>query len=261
MTIEFGDSDSVDVARVGPVIGSEFAQISVNFDTSGNSPRLRLEDLRSGRVRYLDALELETIIWLLGRAADRSDRSIRRALARRYVRRAAIVCPVRTAVGTFGGSLRPLRAEDLAARAITAVVERSGIDPAAIEDVVFAQSYANSEAPCIGRWAALHADLPISVPGSADRPALRWRATGRRHRGDDGADWCRRRRAGRRCRVDEQYRALHHDRAVGLAVRQPDAVRPARPWSRIVAADLAIRPDQRHDRDRRKPGRRLRDRS
>jgi len=64
MTIEFGDSDSVNVPRVGPVIGSEFAQISVNFDTSGNSPRLRLEDLRSGRVRYLDALELETIIWL-----------------------------------------------------------------------------------------------------------------------------------------------------------------------------------------------------
>jgi hypothetical protein len=64
MTIEFGDSDSVDVPRVGPVIGSEFAQVSVSFDTSGNSPRLRLEDLRSGRVRYLDALELETIIWL-----------------------------------------------------------------------------------------------------------------------------------------------------------------------------------------------------
>ena len=31
---------------------------------SGNAPRLRLEDLRGGRVRYLDALELETIIWL-----------------------------------------------------------------------------------------------------------------------------------------------------------------------------------------------------
>lgn len=64
MTIEFGDSDSVDVPGVGPVVGSEFAQVSVNFDTAGNSPRLRLEDLRSGRVRYLDALELETIIWL-----------------------------------------------------------------------------------------------------------------------------------------------------------------------------------------------------
>ncbi len=81
------------------------------------------------------------------------------------MRRAAIVAPHRSAVGAFGGALRPLRAEDLAARVIEAVVQRSAVDPAAIEDVVFAQSYANSEAPCIGRWAALHASLPISVPG------------------------------------------------------------------------------------------------
>src|SRR5215211_230714 len=81
------------------------------------------------------------------------------------MRRVAIVTPVRTAVGTFGGSLRPVRAEDLAAAVLRAVVERSGVDPAVIEDVSFAQSYANSEAPCIGRWAALHAGLPIEVPG------------------------------------------------------------------------------------------------
>jgi acetyl-CoA C-acetyltransferase len=81
------------------------------------------------------------------------------------MRRAAIVAPLRTPVGTFGGSLRPLRAEDLAAHIIKAVVAQSGIDPVLIEDVVFAQSYANSEAPCIGRWAALHAGLPISAPG------------------------------------------------------------------------------------------------
>jgi len=81
------------------------------------------------------------------------------------MRRAAIVAPARTPVGTFGGALRPLRAEDLAARVVTAVVERTGIDPQLIEDVVFAQSYANSEAPCIGRWVALHAGLPVSVPG------------------------------------------------------------------------------------------------
>jgi acetyl-CoA C-acetyltransferase len=86
-------------------------------------------------------------------------------MARGTVRRAAIVAPLRTPVGAFGGSLRPLRAEDLAARIITALVDRSGIDPSVIEDVVFAQSYANSEAPCIGRWAALHAGLPIAVPG------------------------------------------------------------------------------------------------
>jgi hypothetical protein len=64
MTIEFGDSEAVDVRGVGPVVGSEFAEVSVEFDVGGNAPRLRLEDLRSGRVRYLDALELETIIWL-----------------------------------------------------------------------------------------------------------------------------------------------------------------------------------------------------
>ncbi|AKP57214.1 acetyl-CoA C-acetyltransferase [Mycobacteroides abscessus] len=81
------------------------------------------------------------------------------------MRRAAIVSPLRTAVGTFGGSLRSVRAEDLAAYIIKAVVRHSGIDPELIEDAAFAQSYANSEAPCIGRWAALHAGLPISVPG------------------------------------------------------------------------------------------------
>ena len=34
------------------------------------------------------------------------------------------------------------------------------------DDVIFAQSYANGETPCIGRWAALVADLPIEVPGT-----------------------------------------------------------------------------------------------
>jgi hypothetical protein len=64
MTVEFGGGAPVNVAGIGPVVGSEFAQVSVNIDDEGNSPRLRLQDLRTGRVRYLDALELETIIWL-----------------------------------------------------------------------------------------------------------------------------------------------------------------------------------------------------
>ncbi|MDT9091768.1 acetyl-CoA C-acyltransferase, partial [Escherichia coli] len=45
------------------------------------------------------------------------------------------------------------------------VVDRSGVDPARIGDVVFAQSYANSEVPCVGRWAALQVGLPVEVPG------------------------------------------------------------------------------------------------
>ncbi len=45
-------------------VGSEFADVAVSLDYQANGVRLRLEDLRGGRVRYLDALELETIIWL-----------------------------------------------------------------------------------------------------------------------------------------------------------------------------------------------------
>ncbi|WEK02210.1 MAG: acetyl-CoA C-acetyltransferase [Candidatus Sphingomonas phytovorans] len=81
------------------------------------------------------------------------------------MRRAAIVAPLRTPIGRFLGSLAPLPAERLAEHVIRALVERSGIDPARIDDVVLAQSYANSEAPCIGRWAGLAAGLPIEVPG------------------------------------------------------------------------------------------------
>ena len=81
------------------------------------------------------------------------------------MRRAAIVKPLRTPVGTFGGSLRPVPVERLGAVVVDAVVKGSGIDPARIDDLVFAQSYANSEVPCVGRWLALEAGLPVSVPG------------------------------------------------------------------------------------------------
>ena len=50
-------------------------------------------------------------------------------------RRAAIVAPVRTPVGTFGGSLRAVPVEELAATAIKAVLERTGIDPEIIDFV------------------------------------------------------------------------------------------------------------------------------
>ena len=81
------------------------------------------------------------------------------------MRRAAIVAPLRTPVGAFGGGLRPVPVERLGAAVAKAVVAQAGIDPALIEDMVFAQSYANSEVPCVGRWIALEAGFPISVPG------------------------------------------------------------------------------------------------
>lgn len=79
--------------------------------------------------------------------------------------RAAIVSPVRTPVGAFGKSLRDVPVEKLGALVAKKVIGRSGIDPALIEDLVFAQSYANSETPCVGRWIALEAGLPVEVPG------------------------------------------------------------------------------------------------
>lgn len=81
------------------------------------------------------------------------------------MRKAAIVAPLRTAVGKYLGTLAPIQAGDLGAVIIRALVERTGIDPERIDDVVFAQGYGNGEAPCIARWSALAADLPISVPG------------------------------------------------------------------------------------------------
>ena len=80
-------------------------------------------------------------------------------------RRAAIVAPLRTPVGAFGGALRDVPVETLGSAVVKAVVARSGIAPDRIEDVVFAQSYANSETPCVGRWIALEAGLPVTVPG------------------------------------------------------------------------------------------------
>lgn len=46
------------------IVESEFASVAVSLDQDGNSVRLVLRDLRTERVRYLDALELESVIWL-----------------------------------------------------------------------------------------------------------------------------------------------------------------------------------------------------
>lgn len=81
------------------------------------------------------------------------------------LRRAAIVAPIRTPVGKFGGALSALTAGELGATILTALVQRTGIDPARVDDVVFSQGYGNGEAPCIGHWAWLLAGLPEHVPG------------------------------------------------------------------------------------------------
>lgn len=81
------------------------------------------------------------------------------------LKRAAIVAPIRTAVGKFGGTLAPMTAGQLGAVVLKALMARTKIDPARVDDVVFAQGYGNGEAPCIAHWSWLLADLPLEVPG------------------------------------------------------------------------------------------------
>lgn len=81
------------------------------------------------------------------------------------MKRAAIVSPLRTPVGAFGGIMKGVPVEELGATVARAIVERTGLDPARIDDVVFAQSYTNGETPCTGRWVALQAGFPIEVSG------------------------------------------------------------------------------------------------
>ena len=80
--------------------------------------------------------------------------------------RDAVICePIRTAVGGYGGTLKDVPASELAATVVKELVRRSGVKSEDIDDVIFGQVYPNSEAPAIGRIAALDAGLDISVPG------------------------------------------------------------------------------------------------
>jgi acetyl-CoA C-acetyltransferase len=80
--------------------------------------------------------------------------------------RDAVICePIRTPVGGYGGTLKDVPAAELAAIVVKELVRRSGVKSEDIDDVIFGQVYPNSEAPAIGRIAALDAGLDISVPG------------------------------------------------------------------------------------------------
>ncbi|HEY3736972.1 MAG TPA: acetyl-CoA C-acetyltransferase [Jatrophihabitans sp.] len=81
------------------------------------------------------------------------------------MREAVIVEPIRTAVGRYGGSLKDVAAAELGATVLRALLDRTGLPPNAVDDVIFGQCYPNGEAPAIGRVAALDAGLPIETPG------------------------------------------------------------------------------------------------
>lgn len=80
--------------------------------------------------------------------------------------REAVICePLRTPVGGFGGGLRDVAAHTLATTVIRALLERTGLDPAAVDDVLLGNCYPTMDAPAIGRVAALDAGLPVTVTG------------------------------------------------------------------------------------------------
>jgi acetyl-CoA C-acetyltransferase len=80
--------------------------------------------------------------------------------------RDAVICePLRTPVGGFGGSLRDVPAQELAASVIRALMERTGLPPESVEDVLLGHCYPTMDAPAIGRVAALDAGLPVTASG------------------------------------------------------------------------------------------------
>ena len=82
------------------------------------------------------------------------------------MRRAVIVDAVRTPIGRHGGALAAVRPDDLAAGVIRALVDRNGLDPAGIDDVIFGcTNQAGEDNRNVARMGLLRAELPVTVPG------------------------------------------------------------------------------------------------
>ncbi|MFD6883222.1 acetyl-CoA C-acetyltransferase [Rhodococcus sp. 105337] len=77
-----------------------------------------------------------------------------------------VICePLRTPVGRFGGVLKDIAPEDLAATVIRELVARTGITGSDVDDVIVGQASPSGENPAIGRIAALNSGLGVDVPG------------------------------------------------------------------------------------------------
>ena len=80
------------------------------------------------------------------------------------LRNAVIVEGCRTAVGSMGGSLKPLSACDMACAVLKGVLDRSGIDAAEVDEVILGQCRQTSDEPNIARVAALKVGIPETAP-------------------------------------------------------------------------------------------------
>jgi len=78
-----------------------------------------------------------------------------------------VVDGLRTPFGRYGGALAGVRPDDMAAHVVRTIVERNGVDPSAIDDVILgAANQAGEDNRNVGRMAALLAGLPVEVPGA-----------------------------------------------------------------------------------------------
>src|SRR5881397_1999670 len=79
---------------------------------------------------------------------------------------AVVVAAVRTPVGRYGGALKDVRPDDLAALVVREVVERTQIDPELIDDVIMGcTNQAGEDNRNVARMALLIAGLPETIPG------------------------------------------------------------------------------------------------
>ena len=181
---------------------------------------------------------------------------------------AFVIDALRTPIGRYRGALSDVRPDDLAAHVIAAVVERTGVDPARIDDVYMgAANQAGEDNRNVARMAALLAGLPVESPGvtvnrlcasglEAVNQAARAVRVGRgrplsrrRRRVDDprAAGWCRSPNAAfPRGNAD----AVRHD--ARLAHDQPEhgraATRPSR-WARRPRTSPSATSVTREDQD------------
>lgn len=78
-----------------------------------------------------------------------------------------IVAAKRTAIGKFGGSLSAMSAADMAAIVIKDILDQTGIDPAAIDEVIVGNILMAGQKQGIARQAAIKAGIPDQVPAGA----------------------------------------------------------------------------------------------
>ncbi|MCQ9388730.1 acetyl-CoA C-acetyltransferase [Brevibacterium sp. 50QC2O2] len=77
-----------------------------------------------------------------------------------------VICePLRSPVGAFGGQFKDVPVQELGRQVLTGLLERTGLPPAVVDDVIFGHCYPQMEAPALGRVVALDAGMPVTVPG------------------------------------------------------------------------------------------------